>query len=81
MRRFLIAVRRSTAVVVRVRSAPRGQLRIRSGDGLVESQRLDVAAEFSQRVKPFRRAGAGIAYEIIETIFPGDDDEMRDATT
>ena len=42
---------------------------------------FDVAAEFSQRVKPFRRAGARIAHEIIETVFPGDDDKMRDAIT
>src|SRR5438045_2837244 len=48
-------------------------------DGLVKSQRLDVAAEFAQRVKPLRRAGARIAHEIIETVFSGDDDKMRDA--
>ncbi len=50
-------------------------------DRLVKSQRLDVAAEFAQRIKPFRRAGARIAHEIVETVFPRNDDKMRDAAS
>src|SRR5258708_5206589 len=62
-------------------SAAHCDFRIRVGDRLVESQSLDVAAEFSQRIKALRRAPAGIAHEIIEAVFACDDDKMRDAAT
>jgi hypothetical protein len=47
LRRFLIARRRSMQRSSEFWSAPRGQLRIRIGDWLIKSQRLDIAAEFA----------------------------------
>jgi len=52
---------------------------MRARHRLVKSQRLDIAAEFAQRVEAFRRAGAGIGNEIVESIFASDHDKMRDA--
>src|SRR4029450_7778034 len=61
--------------------ACRGQLRVCVSDGLIKSERLNVAAEFPQRVQPFRRAGARIAHEIIEAVFPCNHDKMRDSAS
>src|SRR5215831_16866603 len=60
-------------------SAAHCDFRIRIGDRLVKSQRLDIAAELAQRVETFRRTGAGIAHQIIEAVLSRDDDKMRDA--
>ncbi|SRR6266496_5757095 len=60
-------------------SSARGGLRIRIRDRLVKSQPFDIAAELAQRVEAFRRAAAGIAYQVVEPVLAGDDDKMRDA--
>src|SRR5262245_13697223 len=61
------------------RSGLHCDFRICISDRLIESQRLDVAAELAQRIKPFRRASARIAHEVVEAVFPSDHDKMRDA--
>src|SRR5438874_1330299 len=61
-------------------SPVRGELRTRIRNGLVKSERLDVTAEFAQRVETFCRTRARIAHEVVETLFPGDHDKMRHAT-
>src|SRR5437667_11696803 len=60
-----------------LRSPPHGEFGTRIRDWLIESQRLDVAAELAQRVKALCSAAAGIAYEIVETVLASNHHKMR----
>ena len=52
---------------------------IRLRDRLVESQRLDITAEFTQWIEASASACPWIGDEIIEAVFAGDHHEMSDA--
>ena len=45
---------------------------------LIKPQRLDIAAEFAQGIVAFGGAGAGVADEVVEAVFAGDDDKVGD---
>ena len=52
------------------------QLLIYIRNRLVKSQRLDVTAEFTQRVETFCRAGARVGNKVIEAVLTRDHDKV-----
>src|SRR5215471_17828875 len=67
------------AIGLQLRSLLRGKFGVRIRDWLVKSQRLNIAAKLAEWVKAFASTSAGIAHEVIEALFAGDDNKMRDA--
>src|ERR1700748_358850 len=71
--------RRSCASQSRFDSASRRNARKSGHQPFVKTERLDFASQLAQRIKTLDRSRAGIADQVIESFFAGDDDEMRDA--